>query len=59
MQIICTRLQTDNNASTSPLSFCNLHALAANQPTSSVIAVSALALLVGHQEEYPACKITE
>jgi len=35
MQIICTSLQTDNHASTSPLSFYRLDALAATQPTAS------------------------
>jgi len=35
MQIICTSLQTDNHASTSPLSFYRPGALPANQPTSS------------------------
>jgi len=33
MQIICTSLQTDNHASTSPLSFCRLDALPAAQQT--------------------------
>jgi len=35
MQIICTSLQTDNHASTSPLSFYRLVALPATQPTAS------------------------
>ena len=35
MQIICTSLQTDNRASTSPLSFCRQDALPATQPTAS------------------------
>jgi len=35
MQIICTSLQTDNHASTSPLSFYRLDALPAAQPTAS------------------------
>jgi len=35
MQIICTSLQTDNHASTSPLSFYKLDALPAAQPTAS------------------------
>jgi len=35
MQIICTSLQTDNNASTSPLSFYRPDALPAAQPTVS------------------------
>ena len=35
MQIICTLLQTDNHASTSPLSFCRPDALPAAQPTAS------------------------
>ena len=35
MQIICTSLQTDNHASTSPLSFCRPDALPATQPTAS------------------------
>jgi len=35
MQIIWTSLQTDNHASTSPLSFYRLDALPAAQPTAS------------------------
>jgi len=35
MQINCTSLQTDNHASTSPLSFYRLDALPAAQPTAS------------------------
>ena len=35
MQIICTSLQTDNHASTSPLSFYRLDALPAAKPTVS------------------------
>jgi len=35
MQIICTLLQTDNHASTSPLRFCRPDALPAAQPTAS------------------------
>jgi len=35
MQIICTSLQTDNHASTSPLSFHRLDALHDSQPTAS------------------------
>jgi len=35
MQIICTSLQTDNHASTSPLSFYRPDALPAAQPTTS------------------------
>jgi len=35
MQIICMSLQTDNNASTSPLSFYRPDALPAAQPTAS------------------------
>ena len=35
MQIICTSLQTDNHASTSPLRFFRLDALPAAQPTVS------------------------
>jgi len=35
MQIICTSLQTDNHASTSPLSFYGPNALPAAQPTTS------------------------
>jgi len=35
IQIICTLLQTDNHASTSPLSFCRPDALPAAQPTAS------------------------
>jgi len=35
MQIICTSLQTDNYASTSPLSFYRTDALLAAQPTAS------------------------
>ena len=35
MQIICTLLQTDNHASTLPLSFYRLDALPAAQPTAS------------------------
>ena len=35
MQIICTSLQTDNHASTSPLSFYRPDALPAIQPTAS------------------------
>ena len=35
MQIICTSLQRDNHASTSPLSFYRLDALTAAQPTAS------------------------
>jgi len=35
MQIMCTVLQTDNHASTSPLSFYRLEALSATQPTAS------------------------
>jgi len=34
LQIICTSLQTDNHASTSPLSFYRLNALPAGQPTA-------------------------
>jgi len=34
MQIISTLLQTDNHASTSPLSFYRLDALPATQPTA-------------------------
>ena len=34
MQIICTTLQTDNHACTSPLSFYRLVALPAAQPTA-------------------------
>jgi len=32
---VCTLLQTDNHANTSPLSFCRLDALPAAQPTAS------------------------
>ena len=32
---VCTSLQTDNHASTPPLSFCRLDALPATQPTAS------------------------
>ena len=35
MQIICISLQTDNHASTSPLSFYRPDALAATQPIAS------------------------
>jgi len=35
MQIICTSIQTDNHATTSPLSFDSLDALPAAQPTAS------------------------
>jgi len=35
MQIICTSLQKDNHASTSPLSFYRADALPAAQPTAS------------------------
>jgi len=35
MQIICTSLQTDNHASTSPLSFYRPDALCAAQPKAS------------------------
>jgi len=35
MQIICTSLQTDNHASTTPLSFYRPDALPATQPTAS------------------------
>jgi len=35
MQIICTSLQTDNHASTSPLSFYRPDVLPAAQPTAS------------------------
>ena len=35
MQIICTTLQTDNHANTSPLSFYRPDALPATQPTAS------------------------
>jgi len=35
MQIICTLLQTDNHASTSPLTFYRKDALPAAQPTAS------------------------
>jgi len=35
MQIICTLLQTDDHASTSPLSFYRPDALPATQPTVS------------------------
>ena len=34
MQIICNALQTDNHASTTPLSFYKLEALHAIQPTA-------------------------
>jgi len=37
MQIICTSLQTDKNASTSPLSFYRPDALAAAQSTSKYL----------------------
>jgi len=35
MQIICTSLETDNHATTSPLSFYRPDALPATQPTAS------------------------
>jgi len=35
MQVICTQLQTDNHASTPPLSFYRPDALPAAQPTAS------------------------
>jgi len=35
MQIICTSIQTDNHASTSPLRFYRLDALPAAQPAAS------------------------
>jgi len=35
MQIICTSLQTDNHASTSPLSFYRMDAIPATKPTAS------------------------
>jgi len=35
IQIICTSLQTDNHASTSPLSFYRRNALPAAKPTAS------------------------
>jgi len=67
MQIICISLQTDNHASTSPVSFYRPDALPAAQPTASkhwrhsihlttTVAFSALMLLVGRQEGHPACK---
>jgi len=37
MQIICTSLQTDNHASSSPLSFYRLDPLPAAQPTASCV----------------------
>jgi len=47
MQIICTLLQTDNRASTSPLNFYRLDALPAAQPTvsNSVKALKVSALI--------------
>ena len=41
MHIICTSLQTDNNASTSPLRFYKPDALPAGRPTNSVKALKA------------------
>jgi len=41
MQIICTSLQSDNHASTSPLSFYRLDALPSYHPTNSVKALKA------------------
>jgi len=35
MQIMCTSLQTDNHASTSPVGFYRLDALPVTQPTAS------------------------
>jgi len=49
MHIICTSLQTDNDASTF---FYRTNAL----PDLSPFAFSTLTLLVGRQEGYPACK---
>jgi len=49
MQIICTLLQTDNHASTSPLSFYRPDALPAAQPTFHTCITSSLFnLLIGH-----------
>ena len=69
---VCTSLQTDNRASTPPLSFYRPDAFLAAQPTASKYwrhkhcninrllmtshAFSALTLLVGQQEGHPACK---
>jgi len=44
MQIICTSFQTDNHASTSPLSFYRPDALPAAQPTASWICLRRLVL---------------
>jgi len=68
---VCTSLQTDNHASTPPLSFLQagcpscrqnkgVKALKAiPQNTYSACPFSALTLLVGWQEGHPACKKTE
>jgi len=45
MQIICTSFQTDNHASTSPLSFYRPDALPVSQPTAS----KALVVSVGNK----------
>jgi len=57
---VCTSLQTDNHASTSPLRFLQAGCPSC-RPTNSIkalkaIAFSALMLLVGRQEGHPACK---
>jgi len=43
---VCTSLQTDNHASTPPLSFYRQDALPVAQPTSSVKALKALFVVV-------------
>ena len=48
---VCTSLQTDNHASTPPLTFY--------RPDALPVAFSALTLLVGWQEGHLACKKTE
>jgi len=60
LQIICTSLQTDNHASTSPLWTKKLYLFWAGcmefTSTDSLWSFSALTLLVGRQEGHPACK---
>jgi len=67
MASVCTLLQTDNHASTPPLSFFTgrMPFLLPNQQRQSTegspssllsLQIFALTLLVGRQEEHPACK---
>ena len=58
---VCTSLQTDNHASTTPLKVFLQAGCPSCRPTNSVKALKAralkaLTLLVGRQEGHPACK---